>query len=140
MLSRGSSVLNLYAVACAQRFLLSFSAVLVVLPRNAVAVFRTQDIAPSQLNIGRRPLVISWTKANRVSQLVLAVFVCAFKSALIAVVSTSIGFGHGVLCSFSKVSGLRQSHGCKHNGETGAASSTSGKCVSLVNLKRRQGS
>ena len=70
-----------------------------------------------------------------------AVFVCPFKSALIAevaglrfvfpglvvcsgpmtavrtevpdvaVVSTSIGFGHGVLCSFLKASGLHQSHG-----------------------------
>ena len=87
MLNRGSYVLNFCTVACAQRILLSFSAISVVLPRNAVAVFRTQVIGRSQIDIGRRALVIRSAKANKILRLLSAVFVRAFKSALIAEVA-----------------------------------------------------
>ena len=92
MLNRGSYVLNLCAVACAPRIFLSFPAISVVLPRNAVAVYRLQNIARRKLDIGRRPLVIGRAKANKISRLPSAVFVCLFRSALIAEVAGGVKY------------------------------------------------
>jgi len=58
-----------------------------ILPANSCVVFRTADSARWKNDIGRRYLVIRSSKANRISQPLAAVFVCAFKSALIAEVA-----------------------------------------------------
>jgi len=78
---------DLATIAWIKRILNEISATSLFLPSDSCVVFRSQDISRGKKHIQRRDLVIGAAKANGISRALFAVFVCAFKSALIAEVA-----------------------------------------------------
>ena len=78
---------DLATVTCTKQILDEISSISLILPSDSFVVFRSEDIACRKKDIQRRDLVIGSAKAHRISRALGAVFVCAFKSALIAEVA-----------------------------------------------------
>ena len=75
---------NLATVAWIDRILNEISYISLILSSDSFVVFRSEDIARRKKDIQRRNLIINSAKSHRISRALCAVFVCAFKSALIA--------------------------------------------------------